>query len=213
MQWLNKIVDEVGKRRPDGDILIESGGSPSGTYHFGHMRELVICDAILWELKRRGRNARHIYFVDDLDGLRKIPVNVPAKHEKFLGQPLCDIPAPDGSKTSYGDYFLQGLIEACTALGIELEFIKSHTKYRAGFFVNAIELALERSAEIRRVLETISGHKLGEEWSPIQVNEGGYLKKRKFISIDAIKKSLVYEDKEGKQQSISYAKGDVKLDW
>src|SRR5258708_7863603 len=126
MNWLNDIVDEVEKRRPSGDILIESGGSPSGTYHLGHIRELVICDAILLELQRRGRQARHIYFVDDLDGLRKIPTNVPKTHEQYLGKPLCDVPAPDGSKTSYGDYFLQGLIEACQVLGIDVEFIRSH---------------------------------------------------------------------------------------
>ena len=54
MQWLNNVVDVLVKRHHDGEVLIESGGSPSGTYHLGHMRELVICDSILLELKRRG---------------------------------------------------------------------------------------------------------------------------------------------------------------
>ncbi|HSX53545.1 MAG TPA: lysine--tRNA ligase [Patescibacteria group bacterium] len=213
MNWLNDIVDEVIKRRADGDILIESGGSPSGTYHLGHIRELVICDAILLELQRRGRTAKHVYFADDLDGLRKIPVNVPASHEQYLGKPLCDIPAPDGSKNSYGDFFLQGLIDACQALNIDVEFIRSHTKYRTGFFVTAIEKSLEHIEDIRRILETISGHKLGEEWSPVQVNEDGYLKKRKFLRIDKSAQTITYEDKDGSEQTINYAKGDVKLDW
>ena len=55
MNWLNQIADEVEARFPEGEILVESGGSPSGTYHLGHMRELVTCDAILLELRRRGR--------------------------------------------------------------------------------------------------------------------------------------------------------------
>src|SRR4029078_10157595 len=97
MNWLNQIADEVTARHPEGEILIESGGSPSGTHHLGHMRELVTCDAILLELRRRGREARHIYFVDDLDNLRKVPSNVPPAFERYLGMPLCDIPAPDGS--------------------------------------------------------------------------------------------------------------------
>src|SRR5690348_2129570 len=119
MQWLNTIVDEAISRYREGEILVESGGSPSGIYHFGHMRELVICDAILYELQRRGREAKHIYFVDDLDGLRKIPVNVAAEYEKYLGKSLCDIPAPDGSDSSYADQFLQGLIDASAALNID----------------------------------------------------------------------------------------------
>lgn len=213
MKWLNDIVDAVIDRRPDGDILIESGGSPSGTYHFGHMRELVICDAILMELQRRGRNAKHVYFTDDLDGLRKIPVNVPSTFEKYLGQSLCKIPAPDGSDGSYADFFLQGLIDASQALRIDVEFIRSNIKYKEGFFTEAIEKSLEHAGDIREILETISGHKLGEEWSPIQVNEDGYLKKRKFVSIDSASKTLVYEDKDGKALSINYANGDVKLDW
>lgn len=213
MNWLNKIVDEVVARFPDGEILVESGGSPSGIYHFGHMRELVICDAILVEVQRRGRQAKHIYYTDDLDGLRKIPVNIPESYEKYLGQPLCDIPAPDGSDRSYADQFIQGLMDASKALNIDVEFVRSHEKYRSGFFVEAIEKSLDKADEIRKILETISGHKLGDEWSPIQVNEGGYLKKRAFKSIDKSAKTLVYVDKDGKDQTISYAKGEVKLDW
>jgi lysyl-tRNA synthetase class 1 len=100
MQWLNKAADEAIAAHPDGEILVESGGSPSGTHHLGHLRELITSDAIMLELRRRGRDARHIYFVDDLDGLRKIPINVPADFDKFLGRPLCDIPAPAGSSKS-----------------------------------------------------------------------------------------------------------------
>jgi lysyl-tRNA synthetase class 1 len=69
MRWLNNVVDEVVKKHPEGEILIESGSSPSGTYHMGHLREIITCDAIMIELRRRGRDARHIAYVDDLDGV------------------------------------------------------------------------------------------------------------------------------------------------
>src|SRR5882757_5083349 len=105
MQWLNTIVDELITRHLDGEILIESGGSPSGTYHLGHMRELIICDAIFLELTKRGRTAKHVYFVDDLDALRKVPANVPSDYEQYLGMPICDVPAPDDSGGSYADHF------------------------------------------------------------------------------------------------------------
>ncbi len=213
MNWLTKIADEIEQRHPEGDILISSGGSPSGTYHLGHLRELITADAILLELQKRGRQAKHIYFSDDLDALRKVPVNVPSDYDQYLGKSLCDIPAPSHPDTSYADFFLQDLIDVSKALGMEIEFIQSYKKYRDGFFVSAIEKALEKYQEIRNVLETISGHKLGDEWSPVQINEEGYLKKRQFVSIDTEKKTIIYLDKDGQKQSIGYDKGDVKLDW
>jgi lysyl-tRNA synthetase, class I len=213
MQWLNQIVDDVIARHPEGEILIESGGSPSGTHHIGHMREPVTCDAILLELRRRGRQARHIYFVDDLDGLRKIPSNVPADFEKYLGYPLCDIPAPDGSDQSYADYFLQSLFDGAAALGVEVEWVRSHEKYRSGFFVPAIERSLAHIPEARRALETISGHQLDEDWTPIQVMEDGRLKNRRFLGIDTDAKTIDYEDVTGVKQTVQYDRGEVKLDW
>ncbi len=213
MQWLNKIVDEIVRRFPDGEILIESGSSPSGTYHLGHLRELLTCDAVLLELRRRGRQARHVAYVDDLDALRKIPVNIPADYEQYLGKSLCDIPAPDGSDKSYAEFFIGGLERPSKTLGMDIEFMYTHDKYRTGFFTEAIEKALENADTIRASLEGISGHKLGEDWSPIQVNEDGYLKKRRFVSIDKVAKTLIYEDKDGQQKTIDYTKGDVKLDW
>lgn len=213
MQWLNKIADEAIAHHPKGEIIIESGSSPSGTYHLGHLRELITCDAILIELKKRGRKARHIAYVDDLDALRKIPVNIPSEYEKYLGRSLCDVPSPNDPKRSYADFFLQGLIDSCGGLGIDVEFMLTHKKYRQGFFTQAIEHAMENTDIIRKTLETISGHKLGQEWSPVQINEDGYLKKRQFLSIDKTAKIIFYKDKEGKEQSISYLSGDVKLDW
>jgi lysyl-tRNA synthetase, class I len=213
MQWLNIIVDDIENRHPDGEILVESGGSPSGTYHLGHLRELITSDAILLELRKRGRNARHIYYVDDLDALRKVPVNIPGDYEQYLGKPLCDIPSPNDPNRSYADYFIQDLIDVAAILNMDITFVRTNEKYRNGFFVPSIELALENVDKIRKVLENVSGHKLGEEWSPIQVNEDGYLKKRKFISIDKNAKTLIYEDRDKNHQTVAYDKGDVKLDW
>jgi len=107
MQWLNKIVDEVIVRNPKGEITVESGISPSGVYHMGYLREIITCDAIKLELERRDRQVRHVHFVDDLDGFRKVPSNLSDDYKKYLGQPLCDMPAPDGSDISYADYCLK----------------------------------------------------------------------------------------------------------
>lgn len=213
MQWLNQIVDELIARHPEGEILVESGGSPSGTHHLGHMREFVTSDAIMLELRRRGRQARHIYFADDMDALRKIPADVPAEYEKYLGTPLCDTPAPDGSDQSYAGFFLAQLERATTSLGVEVTFVRAHEKYRSGFFVPAIERSLDRIAEARKALETISGRQLPEEWTPIQVMENGRLKNRKYVGIDKEAKTVTYINADGNEQAVRYDTGEVKLDW
>lgn len=213
MQWLNNIVDELVSRHPEGEVLIETGSAPSGTYHLGHLRELLTADAILLELRRRDREARHVQFVDDLDNLRKIPVNVPADYEKYIGYPICDIPAPDGSDQSYADYFLQGLIDACAVLGVDVEYVRAYKRWREGWFVPAIELALDNIPKVRKVLEEVSGRKLYDTWSPIQIVEDGRLKKRRYISINKQAKTILYEGADGTEITVPYNTGLVKLDW
>jgi len=214
MQWLNKIADELICRHPDGEILIESGGSPSGTHHLGHMREFVTADAVMLELRRRNRQARHVYFADDLDAFRKIPVDIPEDYAQYLGMPLCDVPSPDGAADkSYADFFLAQLERATAALGVEVEFIRSHLRYRSGFFVPAIERSLAHIPQARCALETISGRQLDENWTPIQILEAGRLKNRQFVSINTSDKTVCYIDKNGDEQTAHYDKGEVKLDW
>jgi lysyl-tRNA synthetase, class I len=213
MQWLNRVVDELISRHPDGEIVVSSGVSPSGTYHLGTLREVLTAEVIFRELKRRGREAHHIHVVDDLDVFRKVPVDVPAEFDQYLGRPLCDVPAPDGTKASYADYFLGDLLEAAKGLHLEMEVMRAHEKYRSGFFVPAIETALTHTDQIKKILEDIAGRKLDEQWSPVQIVEEGYLKNRKFIRVDTESKELTYEGKDGAEETVNYEKGDVKLNW
>lgn len=213
MQWLNSIVDEVLAKSGKDEIVVSSGVSPSGTYHLGTLREVLTAEVIMREFKRRGHRSRHIHVVDDLDVFRKVPVDVPAEFEKYLGKPLCDVPSPDNSKASYADYFLNDLLEAAKGLQLEMEVVRAHKKYREGFFIPAIEKALTHIREIKKILENISGRKLDEQWSPVQIIEEGYLKNRKFLSIDTAAKQLIYEDVKGQPKSVSYEHGEVKLNW
>lgn len=213
MNWLNQIVDELVARHPEGEILIESGSAPSGTYHLGHLREVLTPDAIYVELQRRGRQARHIHFVDDLDALRKVPYNVPAEFEQYLGMPLCDIPAPDGSNRSYADFFLDDLQKVCEILGIEVTFPRSYEKYRSGFDVPAIEKVMTNLPAVRQAITTASNRQLDEDWVPIQILVDGRFKNRKYLSIDTEAKTIRYQNTDGSEAEANYAKGEVKLDW
>lgn len=214
MQWLNAIVEQLIAEHPEGEIVVSSGVSPSGTYHLGTLREVLTAEVIAVELVRRGRKARHLHIADDLDVFRKVPVNIPAEFEQYLGRPLCDVPSPDGSEQSYADYFLADLLDAAAKMDLQAEIVRSHQKYRSGYFVPAIEAALAHIDSIRAILEEVSGRQLGEEWSPIQVVEpSGLIKTRPFVSIDTVARTVCYLDGDRTQQTASYADGSIKLSW
>ncbi len=213
MQWLNDIVELAMRQHPEGEIIVSSGVSPSGKYHLGTLREILTAEVIMRELQRRGRIARHIHVVDDLDPFRKVPAGLPDDYAQYLGSPLCDVPAPDGSNRSYADYFLDDMLGAAKKLRLSMEVVRSHQNYRDGFYVPAIEQALAHIDDIRRILSEVSGRALDDQWSPIQVVEDGKLKNRQFKSIDTQAKTLVYADADGNDREASYAHGDVKLNW
>lgn len=213
MQWLNTIVDELITRHPDGEILVSSGVSPSGAYHVGTLREVLTAEVVARELRRRGRTVSHIHVSDDIDVFRKVPVGLDESYSKYLGKPLCDIPAPDGSDQTYADYYVADLPKVNAALNIDATIIRAHEKYRSGYFVPVIETALDRVEDIKKILADVSGRTLDQQWSPIQVIEDGYLKSRKFISIQKDKAEITYEDKNGQPRTASYANGEVTLNW
>jgi lysyl-tRNA synthetase class 1 len=213
MNWLNKVVEEIIEKHPDGEIIISSGVSPSGTYHVGHLREVLTADALVLELKKRKRSVRHLHVVDDYDGLRKIPANVPDEFKEHLGKPLVDVPSPDGSHRTYADYFVEPFLDCLDALGVEIEIVHASEKYRAGFFAGAIEKLLANIGSTRDTLKNIAGRQLDPHWTPIQVLEAGRLKNRRFTKIDPIKKTVYYEDVDGNEQTADYSKGEVKMNW
>lgn len=213
MNWLNKLTEEIIEANPEGEIVVSSGVSPSGKYHIGTLRELMTAEVIARELRNRGRKCRHLHIVDDLDVFRKVPAGIDDSYDKYKGIPLCDVPSPDGSDKSYADYYLHDLKRAVKELNFDVDIIRANEKYRQGFFVEPIERSLDNISEIRTILEQISGHKLDDNWSPVQVLEGEYLKNRKFMSINTEKKEITYIDKDGKEQITNYQRGQVKLNW
>ena len=214
MQWLNDIVEKTIAEHGDNEVIVSSGVSPSGTYHLGTLREVLTAEVITRELLRRGHKARHVHIVDDLDVFRKVPANVDPAFEQYLGLPLCDVPSPDGDvNKNYADFFLQDLVDAAKEMDLTVEIIRAHERYRAGFYVPAIEKTLVSIDEIRQILEEVSGRKLDPNWTPIQIIENGRVKNRQFDEIDTESKALRYKTQDGKEGVASYASGDVTLSW
>jgi lysyl-tRNA synthetase class 1 len=202
MFWLTKLVDEVLQTHKSGEFVISSGVSPSGPYHVGTLREVLTAEAVARELRRRGLKAKHIHVSDDMDVFRKVPMNIAEEYQKYLGKPLCDIPAPGEGASSYADYYLRDLPQAAQGMMLDMEILRASEKYRSGFFTEAIEKALTNIDAIKSSLEKISGRKLDESWAPIQILEDGYLKNRRFVSIDTTTKRITYLDPEDKEQTV-----------
>jgi lysyl-tRNA synthetase class 1 len=214
--WLDALVDQVNERFPDGEVVVSSGHSPSGVYHVGTLREIMTANAITWALRRAGRQARHLDFVDDFDAFRKVPVDVPEEWKQYIGVPLRLVPDPWGDcHDNYGAHRLAGLTEGLAALGATPdEQISGFDNYRDGVFIEEIALALDRLDEARRILTEIGGRQLDEHWSPVQImDEKNNLRTLKFAGWDPDKRLVTWRDRDGRTGTVGLDSGRVKLDW
>jgi lysyl-tRNA synthetase class 1 len=213
--WLEYVVDEIIAQHPEGELLVSSGISPSASYHIGHFREVLMADGLAWGLKQRGRKVRHLHFVDNFDPLRKRYEFLPEEYEKYVGWPICLIPAPDGSDKSYATYFSEEFQARAHEMGIEMEVIYSYEdQYQNGKMVPMIEAAVAKGKEIREIFERVANRKLPDDWMPIQIlSDNKSFNEWRYQSIDTDQKTIGYVDEDGQQGSVSYTDGRVKLNW
>src|SRR4029453_10389975 len=122
--WVSRIPDDVIARvdrtSPGRTIICASGISPSGPIHLGNLRELMVPHYVADEIRRRGRECRHILSWDDYDRLRKVPQGVPPGFEEHIGRPLTSVPDPWGEYANWAERFKAPLREALVALGVEV---------------------------------------------------------------------------------------------
>jgi lysyl-tRNA synthetase class 1 len=170
IDWLEELAKQISLTHPKGEIVISSGHSPSGTYHIGTLREIMTANAIAFELRRQGREAKHIDFVDDFDALRKVPVNIPETWSQYIGQPLALVPDPSDCHQSYGAHYLAGLHAGLEAVGaMPDETISGYEVYKTGVLADQIELALNGIEDVKKIITTVGGRALDEHWAPLQI--------------------------------------------
>jgi lysyl-tRNA synthetase class 1 len=214
--WLDALVEQVQEQFPDGEVVVSSGHSPSGVYHVGTLREIMTANAITWALRRAGRQARHLDFVDDFDAFRKVPADVPEEWKQYIGVPLRLVPDPWGDcHDNYGAHRLAGLTEGLVALGATPdEQISGYDNYRAGAFTGQIESTLGKLDEIRAIITEVSGRQLEDNWSPVQIlDDNNNLRTLKFEGWDAEKRLVTWRDREGQTGTVGLDEGRVTLAW
>ncbi len=152
-----------------GAQIINDSKTPSGRVHVGALRGVLIHDAIFRTLREKGVEARYFFGVDDYDPLDEIPAGKGEHFEKFLGQPLCNVPPPDGSAASdMAEHYIGEFFEVFEELGVRVEKYRMRDVYRSGRFNAAIDTILRAAPTVRRVYKEVSNSDRHETWFPFQ---------------------------------------------
>ncbi|MEI9892401.1 MAG: lysine--tRNA ligase [Chthoniobacter sp.] len=152
-----------------GPQIINDSKTPSGRVHVGALRGVLIHDAIFRTLREKGIEARYLFGVDDYDPLDEIPAGKGEHFEKYLGQPLCNVPPPDNSPaTDMAEHYIQEFFEIFEELGVTVEKYRMRDVYQSGRFNSAIDTILQNAATVRRVYKEVSNSDRPETWYPFQ---------------------------------------------
>src|SRR5260221_2479965 len=143
-----QIVARLKKKSKD-EVLFATGYGPSGLPHIGTFGEVARTTMVRHAFRTLTEDkvkTRLIAFSDDMDGLRKVPDNIPNKElvGQHLGKPLTQVPDPFGTHPSFGAHNNARLRALLDAFGFEYEFMSSSACYASGRFDQALLTVLAR---------------------------------------------------------------------
>ena len=151
-----KLVKRFERGVPaKGYALFETGYGPSGLPHIGTFGEVVRTSMVRQAFQRMSDiPTKLICFSDDMDGLRKVPGNIPNKEmvSEHLGKPLTQIPDPFGEHESFGHHNNARLRAFLDEFGFDYEFASSSDYYKSGRFDDALLRVLETYDEIMGIM-------------------------------------------------------------
>jgi lysyl-tRNA synthetase class 1 len=175
--WPFEEARRVAKRWPGGKpahlgpVLFETGYGPSGLPHIGTFTEVLRTTMVrrAYELLVPGAATRLVAFSDDMDGLRKVPDNVPGGDmlAAHLGQPLSAIPDPFGTHDSFAAHNNAMLCTFLDRFGFDYEFVSSTEQYRSGAFDDALRGVLTHYDAIMAVMLPTLRAERAATYSPI----------------------------------------------
>ena len=206
-----KYIDKKGK------IILQTGYGPSGLPHIGTFGEVARTSMIVNALNYLTDLPKEIItFSDDLDGLRKVPDNVPNKDvlNKNLHKPLTNIPDPFEKFKSFGEHNNEMLKKFLDKFKFEYKFMSSTNLYKSGFFNSTLKKILDNYEGIMNIIIPTLGKERQKTYSPFLpiCNETGKVLEIPIIEIDKKNSSLIF-DNNGKKLKASILDGNCKLQW
>jgi lysyl-tRNA synthetase, class I len=165
-----RLAERVAAYDPARPAIFESGFGPSGLPHLGTMAEILRPSFVrkAFHLLEPSRPSRLIVFIDDLDGLRKVPENVPNREatERYLGIPVSKIPDPFGCCASFADHMIGLLGGFLAPVEVEYELVRAAEMYSSGRFDEGLKLILDQHAEIIAIIAPTLREENRAGWSP-----------------------------------------------
>ncbi|MEM6488188.1 MAG: lysine--tRNA ligase [Pseudomonadota bacterium] len=214
-----KILKRLGGKDPDkGYVLFETGYGPSGLPHLGTFGEVARTTMV-----RRAFEAicdiptRLICFSDDMDGLRKVPANVPNREAlaEDLNLPLTKVRDPFGTHPSFGAHNNARLQAFLDQFGFEYEFASSTAYYAEGRFDAMLMTALERFDAIMAIMLPTLGAERQATYSPfLPVSpKTGHVLQVPTLERNVAKGTIVYQEPDGERVEVPVTGGHVKMQW
>jgi lysyl-tRNA synthetase class 1 len=215
-----KIVARL-KRRPKDEVIFETGYGPSGLPHigtFGEVARTTMVRHAFRVLTEDRIRTRLIAFSDDMDGLRKVPDNIPNKDlvAQHLGKPLTRVPDPFGTHGSFGEHNNARLRAFLDAFDFDYEFFSSTECYGSGRFDQALLKVLERFDQVMNIMLPSLREERAQTYSPfLPISpRTGVVLQVPVVAHDARAGTITYEDPETKERvTAPVTGGHCKLQW
>jgi lysyl-tRNA synthetase class 1 len=221
--WPYEEARKLLKRWPDGKpngepVVFETGYGPSGLPHIGTFNEVLRTTFVrnaFHELT--GQPTRLIAFSDDMDGLRKVPDNVPKPEmlAEYLGKPLTRIPDPFGTHESFAHHNNAMLRHFLDRFGFDYEFLSATDCYLSGRFDDVIRQVLRNFDAVMGVMLPTLREERRQTYSPvlpISPNSGRVLQVPVEV-VDAEAGTIAFTDEDGTRITQSALGGLAKLQW
>ncbi|WP_371396069.1 lysine--tRNA ligase [Fretibacter rubidus] len=214
------IEKKRGIDRGDKPVVFETGYGPSGLPHIGTFGEVVRTTMVMDAFKALtgGKIPMVMLCVsDDLDGMRKVPGNMPNQdmlHE-HLGKPLTDVPDPFGKFESFAAHNNAMLRDFLDGFGFEYEFKSATELYRSGAYDDMLRKALHKFDDIMKVMLPTLGEERRATYSPfLPISpKSGRVLYVPMTSVDAQAGTITFDDEDGTETTLPVTGGHVKLQW
>jgi len=206
-----KIFEKKGK------IILQTGYGPSGLPHIGTFAEVARTTMMVNAIKTIiDIPTEIITFSDDMDGLRKVPDNIPNKEilENNLHKPLTSIPDPFNKYPSFGEHNNEMLKSFLDKFNFDYTFKSSTENYKKGVFNKTLLLVLEKYEQIMEIIMPTLGKERQKTYSPFLpiCNETGKVLEVPIIEFNKNEGKIIYKNN-GKDIETEITNGKCKLQW
>jgi lysyl-tRNA synthetase, class I len=206
-----KIYEKKGK------ITLQTGYGPSGLPHIGTFAEVARTTMVVQAIKQfTDIPTEIITFSDDMDGLRKVPDNIPNKDilEKNLHKPLTDIPDPFKKFKSFGEHNNEMLKNFLNEFKFNYTFRSSTDTYKKGIFNDTLLLVLEKYEKIMDIVLPTLGKERQLTYSPFLpiCPDTGKVLEVPIVEVKKKEGKIIYKN-EDKKIETEITNGKCKLQW